>query len=183
MKEIRLHGRGGQGIVKSAEVIVYAAVQEGKFVACFPYFGFEKKGGPVSAFVRIDDQKIREKNQVYFPHCLIVLDPTIMGATDVFQGAREDCVLVINAKSVDSLDIPDRITTIAYIDATALSEELLGRKVPNTVMLGAYAKATGWTDVEKLAGRAGEIWGEKNKDAVLRGYSGVTVIKRGESAS
>lgn len=178
MKEIRLHGRGGQGVVKAAEVIVHAAVMGEQYAACFPYFGFEKKGGPVSAFVRIDDSKIREKNQVYKPHCIMVVDPTIVQAVDVFRGAQENCVLVINTRDVDALEIPESIGTVAYVDANGLSEEMFGRVMPNTIMLGAFAKATGWVDKALLAKRAGEIWGEKNVAAVMQGYEKTALMKK-----
>lgn len=178
MKEIRIHGRGGQGSVTAAEVIVYAAVHGDQYAACFPYFGFEKKGGPVTAFARIDNQKIREKCQVYHPDCLIVIDPTLMEGVNVFKGIKKGGVLVINRGGVEDLDIPENVETVAYIDASAISEELLGRNVPNTVLLGAFAKATGWVEVGLIAEKSAEIWGEKNAVAVQRGYDQVTVVKR-----
>jgi pyruvate ferredoxin oxidoreductase gamma subunit/phenylglyoxylate dehydrogenase gamma subunit len=177
MKEIRIHGRGGQGAVTTSEIIVYAAVQDGKFGACFPYFGFEKKGGPVSAFVRIDEKKIREKNQVYNPDCIMVIDPTLLGSVDVFVGAKQDAIFVINAKSVEDIIIPKTITKVAYVDANMASMEIFGRVLPNTIVLGAFIKATGWVSFEKVSEKTQQIWGAKNLEALEYGYNNVAVIE------
>ncbi len=178
MKEIRIHGRGGQGAVTTSEIIVYAAVEDDKYAACFPYFGFEKKGGPVSAFVRIDNSKIREKNQVYNPNCIMVIDPTLLNGVDVFLGAKEGATLVINAKSVEDIEIPPSIKKIAYIDANKAAMDIFGRLLPNTIVLGAFVKATGWVPIEKVTERTKQIWGDKNVTAVEYGYENVTIIER-----
>ena len=175
MKEIRIHGRGGQGAVTTSEIIVYAAVMDGKYGACFPYFGFEKKGGPVSAFVRIDERKIREKNQVYNPNCIMVIDPTLLSSVDVFVGAKEDSILVINAKSIDGIKIPPNIKKVAYIDANTASMEIFGRLLPNTIVLGAFVKATDWVSFDKVSEKTREVWGPKNIAALEFGYNNVTI--------
>lgn len=177
MKEIRIHGRGGQGAVTTSEIIVYAAVQDGKFGACFPYFGFEKKGGPVSAFVRIDEKKIREKNQVYNPDCIMVIDPTLLGSVDVFAGAKEDAVFIINAKSTEDITIPKNIKKVAYVDANTASMEIFGKLLPNTIVLGAFIKATGWVSFDKVSEKTQEIWGPKNLEALEYGYHNATILE------
>lgn len=177
MKEIRIHGRGGQGAVTTSEIIVYAAVQDGKFGACFPYFGFEKKGGPVSAFVRIDEKKIREKNQVYDPNCIMVIDPTLLNSVDVFIGAKENSILVINAKSIEDMDIPKNITKVAYVDANTASMDIFGRLLPNTIVLGAFVKATNWVSFDKICEKTQDIWGPKNLEALEFGYNNVTIVE------
>ena len=176
MKEIRIHGRGGQGAVTTSEIIVYAAVEDGKHGACFPYFGFEKKGGPVSAFVRIDEKKIREKNQVYNPNCIMVIDPTLLNSVDVFVGAKEDSILVINTKSIEDIKIPRNITKVAYIDANSASMEIFGRLLPNTIVLGAFVKATNWVSFEKVSEKTQEIWGPKNLQALEYGFNNVVIV-------
>ncbi len=177
MKEIRIHGRGGQGGVTMSEIVVYAAVMDGKFAACFPYFGFEKKGGPVNSFIRIDDSKIREKNQVYNPDCIIVIDPTLLNSVNVFVGAKENCTLILNSKSIDGLEIPKNIKKVAYVDANKASMDIFGKVIPNTIVLGAFAKATNWVNVDWISKKAQEIWGPKNKESVEYGYNNVTVIE------
>ncbi|MDO4719171.1 MAG: 2-oxoacid:acceptor oxidoreductase family protein [Peptostreptococcaceae bacterium] len=177
MKEIRIHGRGGQGAVTTSEIIVYAAIQDGKFGACFPYFGFEKKGGPVTAFVRIDENKIREKNQVYHPNCILVIDPSLLNSIDVFVGAKKDSILVINAKTIDGMQIPETITKVAYIDANAASMNIFGKLLPNTIVLGAFVKATGWVSLDKITEKTKSIWGEKNIEALNYGYDRVNIVE------
>ncbi len=179
MKEIRLHGRGGMGTVKAAEILVYASVMEGNYGNSIPFFGFERQGAPVTSFVRLDDKPIRPKNQVYNPDAVIVLDPTIMNAVDVFEGMTGSGVLVLNtAIPPEDLDIPDNVKTVATVDATKISLELLGRPITNTIMLGAFVKATDWVRLEAVSERSGDLFGEKNIEAVRAGYEQTAVVKR-----
>lgn len=115
MKEIRLHGRGGLGTVKAAEALVYAAVIDGKYGNSIPFFGFERQGAPVTSYVRISDEKIRPKNRVYNPDIVIVLDPTIMNAVDVFEGIKENSVFIINTiQDIDSLNVHKNVKKNRY---------------------------------------------------------------------
>ena len=45
--EVRLHGRGGQGVVTAAELLSEAAFAEGRHAQAFPSFGSERTGAPV----------------------------------------------------------------------------------------------------------------------------------------
>ena len=178
MKEIRIHGRGGMGAVKAAEALVYAAVMDGKYGNSIPFFGFERQGAPVTAFIRISDEPIRPKNRVYNPHILIVLDPTIMNAVDVFDGIREDGVLILNtAQAPESLKMPGNIRTLATVDATKIAMEMLGRPITNTVMLGAFCRTTGLVSIEAVAEKVEELWGAKNREALYEGYRQTVVTK------
>ena len=58
MYEVRFHGRGGQGAVTAANILAVAAFKEGKDVQAFPIFGVERRGAPVAAFMRMDEQNI-----------------------------------------------------------------------------------------------------------------------------
>lgn len=177
MKEIRLHGRGGQGVVTSAELIVRGAIENGKFASCFPFFGFEKKGGPVAAFVRISDEKIRPKCEIYNPDCIIVVDPTIAASVNVYDGLRPDAVGLFNCEDPANMKIPASLKEYGWLDATGISMGIFGRPLPNTVMLGAFAKVTGWVDAKVLAEMAAGLWGPKNADAVLKGGEAVKHVK------
>ena len=90
MKEIRLHGIGGLGTVKAGEMLVHAAVASGKYGNSIPFFGFERQGAPVTSYVRLGDEKIRPKNQVYHPNCTLVLDPSLLISAPVFEGLTEN---------------------------------------------------------------------------------------------
>ena len=179
MKEIRIHGRGGMGAVKAAEALVYAAIMDGKYGNSIPFFGFERQGAPVTAFVRISNEPIRPKNRVYHPDMVIVLDPTIMNAVDVFEGVKEGGVLILNTTvPLAELKLPEQIQTIACLDATAIALDTIGRPITNTVMLGAFCKTTGLVSVERLADKVESLWGEKNKAALFKGYEAVSVVER-----
>lgn len=171
MKEIRIHGRGGMGAVKAAEALVYAAVMDGKYGNSIPFFGFERQGAPVTAFVRISEEPIRPKNRVYNPDIIIVLDPTIMNAVNVFEGVKEGGILVLNTThDPKDMEIPENIASVTVVDATKIALDMIGRPITNTVMLGAFCKATGLVSVDEVARKVEELWGAKNKEALYKGY-------------
>ncbi len=177
MKELRLHGRGGQGVVTGAEIIVHGAVEKGFLASSFPFFGFEKKGGPVEAYVRVSEEKIRQKCSVYTPDYVVVIDPTLMASVDVFAGLKPDGTIIFNCESPSQLSIPDSVSHYCWLDANQIALEMFGRLLPNTAMLGAFAAVSGWLDVEVAATLAAEHWGEKNADAVRRGAAAVITVK------
>ena len=169
MKEIRIHGRGGMGAVKAAEALVYAAVMDGKYGNSIPFF--ERQGAPVTAFVRISEEPIRPKNRVYHPDIIIVLDPTIMNAVNVFEGVKEGGILVLNTThDPKDMEIPKNIASVTVVDATKIALDMIGRPITNTVMLGAFCKATGLVSVDEVAKKVEELWGAKNKEALYKGY-------------
>jgi pyruvate ferredoxin oxidoreductase gamma subunit len=86
MFQARIHGRGGQGSVTAADLMSIAAFHSGRHSLSFPSFGSERMGAPVAAFVRIDDREIELREPVLDPDMLIVLDPTLFHAIDVFAG-------------------------------------------------------------------------------------------------
>ena len=105
MKEIRLHGIGGLGTVKAGEMLVHAAVASGKFGNSIPFFGFERQGAPVTSYVRLGDEKIRPKNQVYHPNCTLVLDPSLLISAPVFEGLTENSFFIVNTKVENGADL------------------------------------------------------------------------------
>lgn len=179
MIEIRLHGRGGLGTVKAAEILVYAAVMAGGYSNSIPFFGFERQGAPVTSFVRISDKPIRPKNQVYNPDCVVVLEPTIMNAVDVFEGIKEKSTLVLNtAMTPEQINIPDKIKKIGIVDATSIAIELLGKPITNTIMLGSMVKSSNIVSLDLILKRVEELFGAKNVEAVKKGYELTRVYER-----
>ena len=89
MKEIRLHGRGGQGVVKASQIVVKAAVEGGGYGQFIPFFGVERKGSPVFGYLRLDDKTIRRKMQVYYPDILIIMDDTLTKLPDTYKGLKD----------------------------------------------------------------------------------------------
>lgn len=181
MLEIRLHGRGGQGAVTSAELIAIAAINKGKFAQAFPSFGPERRGAPVVAFCRVDDRKINIRAKVYNPDVVIVLDPGLLALLDPTEGMRDGGILILNTnKGLDGMSASiDSSFRLAAIDANKIAMEELGRPIVNTTMLGAFIKATGLIDIddikEPLLGRFGPKLGSRNIKALERAYNEVSI--------
>lgn len=172
MKEIRLHGIGGMGTVKAGEMLVHAAVASGKFGNSIPFFGFERQGAPVTSYVRLGDEKIRAKNQVYNPNCTLILDPSLLVSAPVFDGLTEDSYVILNTNSENpaALVTAPNVKCLASLDATSIAIEMLGRPITNTIMLGAFTRATSWVDKAQLEKVVERFFGAKNVDAFRRGY-------------
>ncbi len=153
MFQVRIHGRGGQGVVSAAEMLSVAAFEEGKHAQAVPSFGSERMGAPVVAYIRIDDKEIELREPVLEPDLLIVQDPTLFSAIDVFAGLREDGYLLVNtAKTMDELGIGEVVKklpagNVAAVPATDLAMRHLKRPTPNTVLLGAF---TAMSDIVQI---------------------------------
>ena len=174
MKEIRIHGRGGQGSVTAAELIAVAAFEDGKWSQAFPYFGTERRGAPVTAFARISDSKIRLRSQVYEPDYVIVQDPSLLSAVDVASGMKKDGLVIVNSEKDPSALKLNTDAKVKTIDATTLAIEVIGVPIVNTALLGAFAGATGQIRLESVSkairGRFPGKIGEKNVEAVRRAF-------------
>lgn len=178
MPEVRLHGRGGQGLVKAAHIIVKAAVETGKYATFIPFFGVERKGSPVYGFLRLDDEPIRLKTQVYHPDCLVVFDDTLLEEVEVFEGIKDDAVLVLNsARSLSELALPAKVATIGLVNATDIALQHLGRNIPNTALLGAFCRVTGWIDLERVQNLVAAEFGSENAAACAAGYAATTLVQ------
>jgi len=161
MKEIRFHGRGGQGAVIASNILAEAAFAEGKDVQAFPYFGVERRGAPVTAFVRLDVRPIRIKYNIYNPNYVIVLDESLLKAVDVTAGLQEPGIVVVNStRAPEAMEMQH--LKVAAVDATSIAlDHGLGSKVApivNTIMLGAFVTATGEVKLESvLAAIPGQV--------------------------
>jgi pyruvate ferredoxin oxidoreductase gamma subunit len=142
LRELRIHGRGGQGSVTAAELIAVAAFEGGVYVQAFPAFGVERRGAPVQAFVRFDDKKIRKRSQVYEPDYIIVQDSTLIKDVNVFLGVKKGGIVIVNTEKAPDYQVPDGVKLIT-IDATSIALKALGLPITNTTLLGAFAAATG----------------------------------------
>jgi 2-oxoacid:acceptor oxidoreductase gamma subunit (pyruvate/2-ketoisovalerate family) len=173
MLEIRFHGRGGQGAITAAEILASAVFREGKYAQAFGAFGPERRGAPVMAFVRISEKPIRLRQQIYNPDMIVVLDPGLIGVIDVVSGLKKRASIVVNSPEKLTFDVED--ATVHTVDATRISQEVLGKPIVNTAMLGAFAKATGLVSLEHLKQAVAERFsgelGEKNIKAVERAYN------------
>lgn len=145
MFQVRIHGRGGQGVVTGAEMLSIAAFLQGSYAQAFPSFGSERTGAPVVAFCRIDDKEIRLREPIMQPDALIIQDPTLLHQVDVFSGLVKDGYILINSsRSFDELGIGDFIKDhhperLCTVPATEIALKHVGRPVPNAVLLGGFA--------------------------------------------
>jgi pyruvate ferredoxin oxidoreductase gamma subunit len=175
MLQVRIHGRGGQGVVTAAELLSLAAFDEGRHAQAFPTFGSERMGAPVTAFCRIDDRPIRSREPIAEPDALIVQDPTLLHQVAVFSGlAPTGFVLINTERDLASLaigDVVDRMSPerVVLVPATQLAREHLGRPLPNAVLLGAFAAVTGAVSLEALAKAIGEKFSGRAAEGNIRG--------------
>jgi len=179
VKELRFHGRGGQGAVLAAKMVASAAALEGKYVGSFPMYGFERRGMPVVAFTRFDNEPIREKSQIYTPDCLLVIDPTLLDLAGLFDGLKPGGVLILNTAHSINERHSLNLEISGTVNATAIALQELGRNIPNTCLVGALAAATGWLQLDSvLEGLAEYFTGEvldRNIRNATRGYQEVEV--------
>jgi 2-oxoacid:acceptor oxidoreductase gamma subunit (pyruvate/2-ketoisovalerate family) len=155
MRELRIHGRGGQGAVIASKVLAVALFREGRWVQSFPAFGVERRGAPVTAFLRVADAPIRLRCEVAAPDDLIVLDPTLIGAVDVTAGLKAGGSILINSDRVPE-EYPDLLARfrVATVDASgiATTHRIGSRTQPivNTAILGAFARWSGLVSLDSV---------------------------------
>jgi len=158
-------------------MLARAAFKEGKWVQAIPFFGAERRGAPVKAFVRLADEPILVRSQVYNPDYVIVLDPALLEIVDVTEGLKKDGVVIVNTTR-NPKEVRIKGCRVATVDATGIAIELqllvAGLPVLNTPMLGAFAKATGEVKLESVLEVIKREWsgaaGEKNAKAASLAY-------------
>ncbi len=189
MYEVRLHGRGGQGTVLAATILAAAIVAEEKFAVAIPSFGFERRGAPVAAYLRMDTREIRRMTNIYHPDCIICIDPTVPRSVDIFGGVRPGCTLVqATNKTIDELTRPQTVATVGLCDAVPIALALFGRAITNTIMLGAFARTTGLASLGSLERALEEsefrdAGLEQNLRALRHGYEQTAVHRLSSKAA
>jgi pyruvate ferredoxin oxidoreductase gamma subunit len=181
MFQVRIHGRGGQGVVSGAEILSVAAFIEGRYAQAFPSFGSERMGAPVMAFCRIDDKEIRLREPVLEPDALIVQDCTLLHQVDLFSGLPPGGFVLLNTSrtveqlGLESLTRGDRRYRIATLPATELALKHVGRAVPNAALLAGFAAATGILKIESVVAAIRDKFpakiAEKNVAAALEAHA------------
>ena len=162
MFQVRIHGRGGQGVVTAAEMLSLAAFDEGRHAQAFPSFGSERTGAPVVSFCRIDDRPIRLREPVAAPDALIVQDPTLLHQVDVFAGLRPDgCMLFNTARSLDELGLREfvrgfRAERLLNVPASDLARRHTGRPIANAALLAGFAALSGLLSLDSVLRAIGE---------------------------
>ena len=190
MFNVRFHGRGGQGAVSAAMMLSVAAFDEGHHAQAFPTFGSERTGAPVVAFCRISDEPIRGHEPVDVPDALVVQDPTLVHQVRLFEGVHPDAFVVVNtgrpladlglAELVDRA-LPGRWVSVA---GTEMARERLGRPLPNTALLGAFAALTGVVGLDGVVGAIRQRFdgetAEANVAVATAAFQTVAALRCGE---
>lgn len=181
MFEIRFHGRGGQGSVTASQILALAAFNEGKYVISFPFFGTERRGAPVTAFTRIDDEPILLKTQIYNPDAVVILDPYVMTSSDVTSGVPDRGYLIINTgKTPGEIEGNFRIATVDAI-SIAVRHGLGDRTNPiiNTAMIGAFARSTGIISRDSAISAVRELSPSKKEENAKAAAEAFDSVKMG----
>jgi pyruvate ferredoxin oxidoreductase gamma subunit len=182
--QIRVHGRGGQGVVTAAELIALAAFYEGKEAQAFPFFGVERSGAPIMAFARISDKKIKTREQVYQPDFLIIQDATLIHNEGIFNGITTNTKVLINSSKkreeiFSELGKYKKIIAVENIfttPATEIALEIIGRNIVNTVILGAMVKHSNLFSLKSLKEAVSIKLGGKGSKIVEKNIAAITKI-------
>jgi pyruvate ferredoxin oxidoreductase gamma subunit len=188
MFQVRIHGRGGQGVVTGAEMLSIAAFLGGRHAQAFPSFGSERTGAPVVAFCRMDDKEIRLREPIMEPDALIIQDPTLLLQVDVLSGLKKGGYILINtSRTFDQLGLgefvndfkPDHLLTVP---ATELALKHVKRAVPNVPLLGAFAALSGLTTLDAVQAAIRQKFrgavAQANCDAAAEAYAIVMEQKK-----
>ena len=178
--QIRIHGRGGQGVVTAAEMLSVAAFLEGRHAQAFPSFGSERTGAPVVAYCRLDDREIRLREPINAPDAIIIQDPTLLNQVDVFGGVIRDGYIIINtSRTFEALGLAEFVKDFApeklhTVPATEIAMKRVGRPLPNAALLGGFAAFTGVIKLESVVAAIREKFptaiAEKNVAAANEAY-------------
>lgn len=168
-----------------AEILAKAFLDEGKWAITIPAFGFERRGAPVQAYLKFDEKVIRQHTNVRFPDCVICIDPTLLNSVNIFEGIKDNGVVTLcTKKSLKELKLDPKVKKVGLCDAVGIALEVIGRRpaITNTIMLGAFVKATGLVSLESVNHAMGETAFrdaalEKNILAVKRGYDETNVYE------
>lgn len=162
MFQVRIHGRGGQGVVTAAELLSVAAFREGRHAQAFPSFGSERTRAPVVAYCRIDERPIRLREPILAPDAILIQDPTLLHQVDVFGGLADDGYILINtSRGFDELGLAEFVADrpanrLCTLPATELALRHVGRPVPNAALLAGFAAITGRISLASVAAAIGD---------------------------
>jgi len=187
--EVRWHGRGGQGVVTASRILASAALKGGYYLQSLPDFGAERSGAPIAAYTRISETPPIDRGPVYEPDAVIVLDASLIGQVDVETGLVPDGTIIVNTP--DPISSSLRKLNLApgqqlwTVDASQIALALIKRNIPNTPILGAFARCVPVLDIDTMAHALEELMSETfpphiveaNLKALQQGHDHATKIK------
>jgi pyruvate ferredoxin oxidoreductase gamma subunit len=181
MKEIRFHGRGGQGAVTAAELFAQAAISSELYAQGFPNFGAERRGAPVMAFLRVSDSQIFLRERIEKPDVVVVLDSSLIGLPEVTEGLAPGKKLIINASKNQRKNFEhlEEKYVVCLVDASQIAMDTIGLPITNTAIIGSLVKATELITLDSLSEPFRKRFGKlsaKNIDAMLKAYEQTEVL-------
>ena len=184
--QIRIHGRGGQGVVTAAELIALAASFDGHEAQAFPFFGVERSGPPIMSFARISDAPIKTREQVYQPNYLIIQDETLISDPETLNGTNSQTIIIVNSSSSpqeihQQLKKINAQTNIAVKNiftapATAIAMKTIGRNIINTVILGVLARRSELFSLTSLKKAVRQELSSKGESVVAKNLEAISLI-------
>ncbi len=184
--QIRIHGRGGQGVVTAAELIALAASFDGHEAQAFPFFGVERSGAPIMSFARISDAPIKTREQVYQPNYLIIQDETLISDPETLNGTNSQTIIIVNSSSSpqeihQQLKKINAQTNIAVKNiftapATAIAMKTIGRNIINTVILGVLARRSELFSLTSLKKAVRQELSSKGESVVAKNLEAISLI-------
>ena len=181
MIEVRWHGRGGQGVVTSSQLLANAAIAEGKYAIHIPEFGPERRGAPVRSYTRISDEKIEVRCGVLNPDTVVIIDPSLLQLKNlILSGVKDNTIIIYNSSDPESANPIDNLKTYV-VDAYHIALDVIGRGIYNTAMLGAVVGVMKIVKLDnvfkavknRFSGKVAEV----NVKAVERGFKEVKEIE------
>lgn len=172
MKQVKMFGLGGQGVVTAAKIFAEAvAIGENRYAQSIPAYGHERRGAPVYADLIFNDEPIKIKSFVYQPDYVVIFDPAVMEkGVDVMVGTTLNTKFIINNECVLP-EYPFAKHEVYYVSARQIALDILGRDIPNSAMIGAMAGAglvsieAAMNSIAKFFGKAGDINAKAAKQA------------------
>lgn len=183
-QQIRIHGRGGQGVVAMAEMLAIAFFADGYQVQAFPNFGVERSGAPIQSYVRISRKDILTREHIYEPDILLILDSTLIGKANIFSGVKKTTKIIINtnlnlSELIESIKIKTKLPkefdfkNIISIDATNIALNIFGKNIVNTAMLGSLVNIPGLLKLESAKIAIKKKFSDKGNDIVEKNIKAV----------
>jgi len=178
MKEVKIYARAGQGAITTAAILGESLFHEDKYALAFPHFGAARMGAPMNAFLRFDDKPIRLRSQVSEPDFIVVIDPTLIEAEKCFKGLKKGAKAIVAVREDTKLPKVEGVE-IYTLPAEKIAMDIIGAPFANTVLVGAFAKASGELKLESVLKAVEKRFEEKpqilkkNLDAVKKGYDSV----------
>ncbi|MDP6667686.1 MAG: 2-oxoacid:acceptor oxidoreductase family protein [Dehalococcoidia bacterium] len=169
---IRWHGRGGQGVVTASRILASTALKGGYYLQSLPDFGAERSGAPIAAYTRISETPPVDRGPVDEPDVIIVLDSSLIGQVDMLDGLAPDGIVILNTPdpspaAIAQLDLGPQ-QEIWALNASQIAMDLLRRNLPNTPVLGAFARAIPVLDMDTISLALEELLSERFNETIIK---------------